>query len=265
MSVPYSCTEENNNTGEEKSSFVFFTGHPKTESHIDAVLWFQTAGERHALSYQAFNLAKLRLDQDLNNEKENKKRAIVIDVDETVLDNSPYEAKAALIGQSYPTGWSEWVNMASAQAIPGALDFLKYAYEKDVSVFYVTNRKISGQEATLKNLKNLGFPVTKDSVLFRTDTRSKVSRRNQILQNHRIVLLIGDNLADFDEVFEMTSNSSHARNQAVYDLRHDFGQRFIVLPNPIYGDWLGSVYEGNWGLSEAEKAKKKRESLRYYH
>ena len=97
----------------------------------------------------------------------------------------------------YPTGWAEWINEAKAEALPGAVEFLNYVVEKGADVFYVSNRKAKLKEATMKNLKALGFPQVVDMhMLLREDTSDKEPRRQKVRENHRIVLLIGDNLND---------------------------------------------------------------------
>src|SRR5712692_1050825 len=84
-----------------------------------AVLWQQTSGERRALSYQAFALARLMLDQDFRVNRRNRKpRAVVVDLDETILDNGRYEAKLLQDRVNYPQGWTEWINRAEATAVP---------------------------------------------------------------------------------------------------------------------------------------------------
>ena len=234
----------------------------------NAVLWFQNAGEVRALQYQAFNVAKLRLDQDLRregNKGKGKQRAVVVDVDETVLDNSPYQARVLQTDKGYPTGWHDWITMAEATPIPGAVKFLRYAKRKGVAVFYITNRKDKGsaREATLKNLRGLGFPVEDDHVMLRTHESSKRERRSKVLEKYRIVLLIGDNLGDFDDLFEGKISMS-IRNRMVDKNYLDFGKRFIVVPNPMYGDWERAIYKGRFDLPEARKKILRKKALRSY-
>lgn len=208
---------------------------PSMDHMILSTIWFQKSGEVKALQYQAFNLAKSRLDQALKR-RHKKPYAIVVDVDETVLDNSPFQGRNILKKESYPVGWSEWVAKAQAKPIAGALEFLNYAQnQKRVDVFYVTNRKSDGFDATYTNLLEAGFPVNKDRILVRTAESSKEVRRSQILETHDILLLIGDNLGDFASFFEFDDYSQ--RNLAVDKNKTMFGDKFIVLPNPMYGDW----------------------------
>lgn len=230
------------------------------EQLVLATLWYQRAAEVRALCYQAFNMARLMFDGDLAMGDSGKKRAVIVDVDETILDNSPYEA--GLVGKNYgySKGWGDWINAAEAPAIPGALEFLNYVVSKGGAVFYVTNRKIKYRDGTIKNLKAAGFPQVNDAhVLCREKTSDKEPRREMVRQNHRIVLLMGDNLNDFESVFR--KKGTEERAAAVDRMKEQFGRMFIVLPNPMYGDWEGAAYNFNWKLSPAEKSKARKDAL----
>jgi 5'-nucleotidase (lipoprotein e(P4) family) len=233
-----------------------------------AVLWTQTSGEARALAYQAFTLARMMLDRDLQvNRRSKLKRALVVDADETVLDNSRYQATLLKNRQNYDAQtWTDWVKRAEAEAIPGAVEFLRYAASRGVRVFYVTNRNLLEKEATATNLKKLGFPdVSDETLLVRTDakTSSKEARRRTVEARFRIVLLMGDNLNDFAEVFQQSKTVAD-RLAAVERNKSQFGKRFIVLPNVMYGDWESAVYDYNFKLTEEEKAAKRRSRLKTY-
>lgn len=229
------------------------------ESLLLATLYQQKSAEVMALSYQAYNLAELRLIQILENNPYDKPLAIVVDVDETVLDNSPFEAKSILENSDYPTNWKEWCDLANAKDLPGAVEFLTFAASKGVETFYITNRKVEFQAATMKNLQKLGFPyVDDDHMLFRKNESNKESRRQTVLETHEIVILMGDNLNDFTDVFD--SKSSENRQLLVESLKAEFGKKFIVLPNATYGSWVDAIlnYEQ---LSKEEKLKKLKGAL----
>lgn len=231
------------------------------EHMVMAVMYQQTAAEYRALCFQAYNLAHFMLDRDLDNKKINMPRCVVLDIDETVLDNSPYEAKCILEKLIYPNKWSEWITKASAKPVPGALDFIKYARANGVEVYYVTNRKENERESTIENLKNAGFAtVDTDHLLMRNETSSKEIRRAKIKETRHISLLFGDNLADFTDVFD-GKLSVQERFNSVEKLKKDFGTRFIVLPNPMYGDWEGAVYDGDFTLADSIKKVKRYKSL----
>jgi len=234
------------------------------ESQIGAVLWMQTSGERAALSYQAFSLARMMLDRDLRT-RSRMRRAVIVDIDETIMDNSRNQAWLIKNNQSFnDQNWLAWVNRAEGTAIPGAVEFLKYASSRGVRVFYITNRKAAEKEGTATNLRKLGFPnVNDETLLVRTDTKSssKEPRRQSVSAKYRVVLLMGDNLNDFSDVFE-NAKTSAGRMTVTEQNKAKFGSRFIVLPNPMYGDWENAIYDYNFKLSEAEKAAKRKAALK---
>jgi 5'-nucleotidase (lipoprotein e(P4) family) len=232
------------------------------------ILWTQTSGEARALAYQAFNLARMMLDRDLQANRRNRmRRAIVVDADETVLDNSRFQATLLKNSQSYNAEtWTAWVKRVEAEAIPGAVEFLRYAASRSVRVFYITNRNLVEKEATAANLKKLGFPdVSDETLLVRTDakTSSKEARRQTVSARYRIVLLMGDNLNDFAEIFQQSKTVAD-RLAAVEQNKAQFGRRFIVLPNVMYGDWESAIYDYNFKLTEEEKAAKRKSYLKTY-
>ena len=224
-----------------------------SEHLVMAVLYQQTAAEYRALCYQAFNLAYLQLDRSLRIMGLMKQQAIVVDIDETVLDNSPYEARCILDDILYPEYWDEWMNASSAKPVPGALEFLKYAESKGIEIFYITNRKKKYREQTLKNLQNVEFPfATNGHLLLRTDSSSKKARRDKVSETHTIILLIGDNLNDFSEVFE--KKSIPERFELTDKMQKEFGNKFIVLPNVMYGEWEGALYDYDYTISNESKS-----------
>jgi 5'-nucleotidase (lipoprotein e(P4) family) len=225
--------------------------------------WYYSSAEMRALSHQTYNVAKLLFDLDLLTKKgeSEKPRAVVVDVDETVLDNGPYQKK--MIGHDFAyssTTFNAWCEERRASAYPGAVEFLNYVVEKGGDVFYVSNRKIAVLEATIDNLKAEGFPqADTEHVLLRTETSDKEPRRAKIRETHRIVLLLGDNLNDFDSSFGGKNIAD--RFSAVEPLKDEFGATFILMPNPLYGDWEGSVYDYNWELTLEEKSQARKKAI----
>ena len=211
----------------------------------------QRAAEYRALCYQAFNIARLRVDQ-LPPSGE-KTYAIMTDIDETVLSNAAYQAHQTLQGKDYDVpSWYQWTAMADADTVPGALSFLNYASSKGIKIFYVTNRDEVEREGTLKNLQKFHFPDAAHEHLFlKGEISSKESRKQQILLNHEIVLLIGDNLNDLSNAFEKKLPDD--RMQVTDSLSHQFGKTLIVLPNAVYGDWENALYHYNRNLAPAQK------------
>jgi 5'-nucleotidase (lipoprotein e(P4) family) len=208
-----------------------------------ATVFQQKAAEYRALCFQAYNIARLRLDN--YKPLTNKPKAIITDIDETLLDNSPYAAYQALQGKDYePASWSQWIAKASADTMPGAASFLKYAASKGVTIFYITNRNEKEKEGTIKNLRSFDLPNADDAHFMpKKDSSSKEGRRQSVLATHEIVMLVGDNLSDFSSLFDRRSTGERLRNTNFSAA--DFGNRFIVLPNSTYGDWESALYNYN--------------------
>ncbi|MAJ31787.1 MAG: 5'-nucleotidase, lipoprotein e(P4) family [Flavobacteriaceae bacterium] len=209
--------------------------NPKFSRKDHSIYWQKNATEYKALCIQAYNSAKLELNRALFLEHE-KPIAVVADIDETVLNNLPYNEMLIEKEMSFSQAtWSEWVNKEIATAIPGALDFYAYAERMGVEVIYISNRREENYAPTKSNLVALGFPFDEDTImLLRDETSSKEDRRNQ-LANFNVVLFLGDNLSDFDVVFDKQTNTE--RNRALEEKKSDLGQKFILIPNLIYGAW----------------------------
>lgn len=242
------------------------------EYQIAAILFQQKASEYRALCLQAFNWAKIGIDADDKTKKKlpkadrKKPRAIVVDIDETMLDNSPAQAISAKNNLPFELkSWYAWGEMRKAKAIPGAVDFANYAKSKGVRIFYVSNRDANPQlQATIDNLKSVGFPdISAENVLLRVigqdgkPVSSKEPRRDDIEKTYRIVSLIGDNLNDLSDVFE---NKSVADRFAETDKVKDWwGNKFIVIPNAMYGEWESAIYRDD--KSNASRAEKRANAL----
>jgi 5'-nucleotidase (lipoprotein e(P4) family) len=212
----------------------------QTKYLLTATLYNYYSAEYMALAHQAFNIGKERLIEIRAERPDDYGLAIVVDIDETILNNSPYEAKSMLEGRTYTSeSWYEWCNMSAAEAVPGALEFLKFADSLGFHIFYITNRKKKFvEQGTIENIRKLGFPQVKDDhFLLRTDNRSKEKRRLAVSENYEIVLLAGDNLGDFYEDINVFTE----REKLMKTNKDLFGKKFIVLPNAIYGDWLDAI------------------------
>lgn len=209
------------------------------EYQLGSYLWYQTSGELKALCYQAFNLGKMKLERDLEN-KYYGKRAVVFDIDETVLDNSfsgAYEVKNNI--QWDQEKFNHWVAMKRAEALPGAAEFIEFAQKNRVEVIYISNRTESQKEDTLLNFKRLGIKAKKENLYFLGNDWSKEKRREAVLSKYHVVLYFGDNLGDFHKDWDR--KSSLERRALVDQHKEDFGEKFIILPNPLYGDWEKSL------------------------
>ncbi len=228
-----------------------------------AVSWYQTSAEMRALCYQAFNTARMSLDLTLQTAPKDKPLAIVFDIDETLLDNSPYQAACVHTGISYPNYWKEWVQSAMCEPIAGAVEFVNYAHSRGVDIFYVSNRKLHNLDATIKNLKKYDFPqAEKEHIMLRETTSNKNARREKIEETHHIIMLVGDNLGDFNE--NASKKSIEERFVETDKMQNQFGRKYIVLPNPMYGAWEGAVYNNNYKISPEEKDEMRNKAMRIF-
>jgi 5'-nucleotidase (lipoprotein e(P4) family) len=218
------------------------------------VLWYQRSGEMQALYYQGYNISQRSLEEKLRKSNNRKPKAVIMDIDETVLDNSPVEAYQVINNVPFSDSvWNKWVNLSSAVPLPGAMEFIKFAESEGVEIFYVTNRSAPGSfKPTIKNLRNMGFPFA-DSIhlVLKKDVSSKKVRRDTISAKYDILLLIGDNLADFDDIFD--NRRDDLAFEAVKERMNEFGNRFIILPNPMYGPWINVAIKNSKGTAQREK------------
>lgn len=240
---------------------------------LNATLWMQQSVEYKATTVSLFALARLRLDEALADKKwtavadlqkgdvTNLPPAIVLDADETVLDNSPYEAGLVTRGTAFsPKEWTDWVNARETLAIPGAVEFLKYADSKGVKVFYVTNRTKEEEAGTRDNMTALGFPMggNVDTLMTKgemPDWGSKKSTRiGYVAKDYRVMLLLGDNLGDFSDAY---GTSVAERQKAFEAAAAHWGKDWIALPNPSYGSWESAAFGHDFKKSADEQRKAK--------
>lgn len=240
-----------------------------------AVLYSQSSAEHMASSMQTFQTMRQLLSRAIQDKSwnalsdiptnPNNPPAIILDVDDTVLDNSPFEARVIKTGNNYPVGWDEWCNEAQAEAIPGVIDFIQEATRMGVTIFYVTNRKKHLEEATRTNFKKLGLPLEEefDNLLTRDENgwdSNKTSRREFIAKKYRVIFQVGDNLGDFvDE--EQNKMSPLDRKATVMNFKERWGKTWFVIENPTYGDWEGALYEYNFNQSPNALSNLRMEAL----
>lgn len=220
---------------------------------LQATLWVQNAAEYDALTLQAYQTAERLLPtaladqqwsaslEQLNDDYTQRPPAVVLDIDETVLDNSPFQARMIGANSGYnPIAWEQWVLEARADAVPGALAFTQKAAELGITVFYLSNREANTEQATRDNLQALGFPITDkvDAVLLKGEqpswTSAKTERRSLLADQYRILMLFGDDLNDFLPAKKKTTS---ARDALVRLHSEKFGTTWFQVPNPIYGSW----------------------------
>lgn len=213
-----------------------------SQQGADGVLWQSTSAEAYWLYRQSYAHAYMKLEANLAGIGGKGPFAVIVDIDETVLDNSPYQVNAIRRNRTFDqTDWKEWTDKAEAKASAGALEFLKHvAGSAGCEVFYITNRDIREQASTLKNLNDLGFPDADEAHLLLMDgTSDKTERRARVRATHHVVLLVGDQLRDFDERFK--DRSANYGKDVVDAMADSLSRYFILLPNPMYGTWRDAV------------------------
>ncbi|MEJ2004544.1 MAG: 5'-nucleotidase, lipoprotein e(P4) family [Cyclobacteriaceae bacterium] len=230
------------------------------EQGMGATLWFQTSAEMQAAYYQAYRYGRLLLEKKLElNSYDNP--AVVFDIDETLLDNSPYQAWLIDNGELYGSdSWKDWTDKVRASALPGALEFTAYVRSKGIDIYYISNRRESAKEATMKNLEKLGFPQVEDShVLLRTGPSDKTERRERVMETHDVILYVGDNLTDFSQLFD--ARGTDFGRSIVDRYRDELLNNFVILPNPMYGEWERAILGNETGLSPAQQDEQRRKAL----
>lgn len=214
----------------------------------DAVLWQNNSAEAYWLYRQAYESALSRMMWNIveaskryADDAPRRPMAVIVDIDETVLDNSPYQVEAIRNGRTFDQNdWKVWADKAAAKASPGALDFLKLAKAANCEVFYITNRDVRERASTLKNLSDLGFPFADEAHLLLMDGSSdKTERRARVRATHDVVLLVGDQLRDFDERFK--DRSVNAGKDIVEAMADSLSKYFVLLPNPMYGTYRDAI------------------------
>jgi 5'-nucleotidase (lipoprotein e(P4) family) len=233
------------------SVILVLTVHAQDKSY--PVLFQQTAAEYRALCYQAYNLAQLRIDQIPRKTLRKEKLAIITDLDETILDNSYSEAQLIKEGKQYtPASWKEWMSRSATTAVPGSVEFLQAAARKGITIFYISNRDIADVPSTLIDLQHLQFPNADTAhMIFKGKESTKEPRRLQVAENYKVIMLMGDNLTDFMNVFEKKTIAE--RFAETDKVKEEWGRKFIVLPNAIYGEWENAIYGYKNNLTPAEK------------
>lgn len=277
-----------------------FTDQQLNEQSIFALNWVQQSGEYRALAYQAFNIAKFTFDtaQSYNISRP----AIVIDIDETILDNSPYQAGLLDTKKGFELNtWNQWIKAEKATAIPGSVEFVNYVNQNGGKVFFISNRNAKSSPtsqindleiSTMNNLKAVGFTgINPNTVLLKGEFTKKINGKENSSKQWRIdavkngtadgkkytiVALVGDNLNDFDENAGLKNQE---RRNYVDKTRNSYGifridkgvvqPAHIAIPNPVYGDWELGMYDPKpfnkpsaFQMTPGEKNQQRRESLK---
>ena len=198
----------------------------------------QQSAEVRALQLQAYALARANLQAAIAKTGDASKLAVVSDLDETAIDNSALLVRDMQKCHVYDTWdtWGDWELRGKPTPIPGALEFFDFADKAGVAIYYISDRfgEPENKAATIATLKELGFPQVSDETVLLYGT-SKAERRAVVSKDHKIVLLLGDTLHDFDGVFRKAPTDVK-RAEVDKNAAH-FGADWIVFPNATYGDW----------------------------
>ena len=228
----------------------------QAETETMGLLWMRTSAEYRALAYQGYNVAMNAVKMAVTDPSHQRKPlAIVLDADETVVDNTQ------LMGESIVNGngrfdapwWRQAVHQGKSQAMPGAVEFLNEVHKQGVEIFYVSNRYAPvNLDVTIQNFKELGFPsVDKDHVLLFEKDSDKQPRFDMIAKKYYVVVYMGDNAGDFPIG---TKGKTLAERNGIIDAhKEDFGTTFVVFPNPAYGSWVSALAKGYQNLSPEEQ------------
>lgn len=214
---------------------------------VNAAAWVATAAEYRASAMQTYNVARRALDAALAAEAGGTPPpAIILDLDETAIDNTRFEARMIRQGQAYDAeAWKQWTGESAAGATPGAAEFLAYAKSRGVTPYYVTNRKAGEEAGTRRNLEKLGYPLDaiEDTLLTRGErpewtSGDKGPRREFVAAHHRVLLVLGDDLNDF---VSAAGKPLAERAALVAENSSKFGTSWFILPNPMYGSWESTI------------------------
>ena len=228
----------------------------QAETETMGLLWMRTSAEYRALAYQGYNVAMNAVKMAVTDPSHQRKPlAIVLDADETVVDNTK------LMGESIVNGngrfdapwWRQAVHQGKSQAMPGAVEFLNEVHKQGVEIFYVSNRYAPvNLDVTIQNFKELGFPsVDKDHVLLFEKDSDKQPRFDMIAKKYYVIVYMGDNAGDFP--IGTKGKTLAERNSIIDAHKEDFGTTFVVFPNPAYGSWVSALAKGYQNLSPEEQ------------
>lgn len=247
---------------------------PLAHDALHAVAWMKTSQEYAWTCHQTFRAATAQIEpaladanwdalppSDRESSPERLPAAVIVDIDETVLDNSEFQARLVRERSGFDADrWAAWVSEARASAVPGAKSFLDALAVRNVRIFYVTNRGIALRDATIANLRGAGFPdVSTDTVLTRghpvencQEGGAKYCRRRLVGRDYRVLMMLGDQVSDF----------AHAPDGQIGERGDDWiGRRWFVIPNPAYGGWESDLFGNDWSLDEGARRARKLEAL----
>ena len=251
------------------------------DDNLNAVAWAQTAAEHDLIYLETFRNAQSQLLTALKDKEwdalpkddriapyKGLKPAVILDIDETVLDNSPYQARLIRRGGEFnEADWAAWCKEERARALPGAVAFTQFAAKHGVAVIYISNRSQDLDTVTIDNLRKVGLPVSGAEAFLGLGTivrgcdqvgTEKNCRRQWVSQHYRVLMQFGDQLGDFVTVL---SNTEASRSQAIAPYMDWMGSRWFVLPNPTYGSWEPALFNNEWGTPRGQRRQLKIDAL----
>jgi 5'-nucleotidase (lipoprotein e(P4) family) len=210
---------------------------------LDAHLWTQTSGEYHAIARQTYRQAQDMLLAIAERPRLGLPLAVVMDIDETVIDNGFYNYTRARRGLGFDErSWDEYLvrDVEEMELVPGAAEFIHAMRDASVMVVFISNRPASRERETWEALERNGIQPGSfgfEMHLATPGESAKSPRRAEVRRRYDVIGWIGDQLSDFP--IEDLSSSPHERWTRVCDqeVLNQLGVTWFVLPNPLYGDW----------------------------
>jgi 5'-nucleotidase (lipoprotein e(P4) family) len=224
---------------------------PDSRKDINAILW-HTSAEYEALCLQAYNMASKKIsairdgfdDGVYINNNNDKPAAVIMDIDETVLSNVGYYIALVNKNENYSEqSWRNWVYSMEAKPVPGAMEFIRLCHESDIKILFFSNRQDEYKMPTMENLSKFGFDVGENMLYFTGENASKAESRAKIFSNYKVIMIIGDNLADFSDIYGEPESDLQIRSNYLNELKDQFGTQYILLPNTLDGDWMEAIEE----------------------
>lgn len=255
----------------------------RPNDNLNAVGWTQTAIEHDLIYLQTFRDAQSRLLAALKDRQwdalakddrlvpiKGLQPAVVLDIDETVLDNSPYQARVVRGGGEFnEADWAAWCKEEAARALPGAVAFTQFAAKHGIAVIYISNRAKDLDTVTLANLRKVGLPVSGPEAFLGLGTyvkdceqigTEKGCRRQLVGRKYRVLMQIGDQIGDMVTV---VANNHEGREQAMAPYMDWIGKRWFVVPNSTYGSWESAMINNDWSAPIEQRRAQKIKALRY--
>ena len=194
------------------------------------IRWITNSSEYKILCEQTYKNAWDNLSDVLKNAT--SQSAIIMDLDETILDNSDYQVGLTEKNESYkPESWFVWVNQEEAKLVPGAKAFIDSVRTTKTRLIFLSNRMAKNELPTINNMKQLSIYEEDDIFLLRIDKPDKKHiRRAEVIDGTgrikdigplTVLAYFGDARHDFPDP----------------DDYYSFGKNMFMFPNPMYGKW----------------------------